>query len=223
MISAKRNLLILLGVIVLLISQVFDPDCKAAELVNNPVASSAEMIQPLLIGDKTPNLILKAYDGSDFDLNAAIDEKPAIVVFYQGGWSYECTTQLGRLLQTKDQFEGLGYQIIAISPDKPQKIRQLINTYDYSFTLLSDSKKTATKAFGIAFKLSDALNEEYKGKGIYIENASGETDHVLPVPSVFIITKNGIIRFEYINPDQMVRIDTDILVEIAKAIKEKRM
>ncbi len=127
-------------------------------------------------------------------------------------------------LQAKlGQFTELGYQIIAISPDLPEKIQQLITIKKLDFPLLSDSKKIAAKAFGIAFKLSDELNKKYQSKDIYIDDASGETDHVLPVPSVFIIMKDGTIKFEYINPDYAVRIDTDVVLQAARSIKEKKM
>jgi hypothetical protein len=49
-------------------------------------APSAQEITPLLIGAKVPELTLRAGDGSDFDLAAAIAKKPTILVFYRGGW-----------------------------------------------------------------------------------------------------------------------------------------
>ncbi len=95
--------------------------------------------------------------------------------------------------------------------------------YQLSYRLLSDSKNKAARAFGIAFKLSDTLNKKYRGYGIDIEDASGEADHVLPVPAVFIVGTDGVIKFEYVNPDYSERIDIDVLMAAAKAaVKRKR-
>ena len=49
-------------------------------------AESAEQVRPLLVGAEVPRLTLRTSDGSEFDLNAAINEKPAILIFYRGGW-----------------------------------------------------------------------------------------------------------------------------------------
>ncbi len=50
------------------------------------VPASAEEASPLKIGDKAPALTLKTPEKESFDLNAAIAEKPAILVFYRGRW-----------------------------------------------------------------------------------------------------------------------------------------
>jgi peroxiredoxin len=35
---------------------------------------------------KVPDVTVNAADGSAFDLTAAIKAKPAVLVFYRGGW-----------------------------------------------------------------------------------------------------------------------------------------
>lgn len=75
----------------------------------------------------------------------------------------------------------------------------------------------AAKAFGIAYKVNKTMYEKFKSYGIDLEADSGRNHHLLPVPAAFIIDKDGIIRFSYVNPDYKVRIDPDLLVEAAKA------
>ncbi len=87
--------------------------------------------------------------------------------------------------------------------------------HEIHFTLLSDSKMSASRAFGIAFRVDDATVERYKRFKIDLEEASGETHQLLPVPSVFIVDRKGIVRFVYSNPDYKVRIDTDALIGAA--------
>ena len=50
------------------------------------VPKSPEHVCPKLNGMKFPELALKDADGADFDLTAAIKIKPALLVFYRGGW-----------------------------------------------------------------------------------------------------------------------------------------
>ncbi len=47
---------------------------------------SAEDVCPILVGTTVPKLTLTTASGSPFDLNAAIAKKPAVLIFYRGGW-----------------------------------------------------------------------------------------------------------------------------------------
>ena len=49
-------------------------------------ATTAEEVHPLLIGAEVPTLTLRTADGSPFHLDKAVRSKPAIVIFYRGGW-----------------------------------------------------------------------------------------------------------------------------------------
>ena len=50
------------------------------------VAPAADQVRPLLIGATVPELTLTDAEGAAFDLAAALSKKPAVVVFYRGGW-----------------------------------------------------------------------------------------------------------------------------------------
>lgn len=60
--------------------------------------------------------------------------------------------------------------------------------------------------------------EALQSYNLDIEDASGKTHHLLPVPSVFIVDTEGAILFEYVNPDYRVRIDSETLLAAAKAV-----
>ena len=91
---------------------------------------------------------------------------------------------------------------------------------DTAYTIYSDSSLDATRSFGLAFRVDDALNERYLGYGIDLEKASGENHHVLPAPATYIIGADGVINFAYINPDYTVRLHPDVLLAAAKAYHE---
>jgi hypothetical protein len=59
---------------------------KNRMLTSDPVASSPERVCPLLNGVKIPQVSVKTADGAPFELMAAIQAKPAVLVFYRGGW-----------------------------------------------------------------------------------------------------------------------------------------
>jgi hypothetical protein len=51
---------------------------------------------------------------------------------------------------------------------------------------------------------------QLKKYNIDVEEASGERKHhMLPVSAVFMVARNGLIQFEYVNPDYKVRLDPE--------------
>lgn len=52
----------------------------------NVIPGSPELVCPLLNGMKIPEISVRAADGSMFEIAKAVSEKPAILVFYRGGW-----------------------------------------------------------------------------------------------------------------------------------------
>lgn len=182
-----------------------------------PGTDSAQDIRPLLIGSSVPDLTLQAADGNRYDLNAAIGRKPTVVIFYRGGWCPYCNMQLGQLQTLEPELLKLGYQILAISPDRPENLVESVEQHTLSYTLLSDHAMKAARAFGIAFRVDDGTIETYKGYNIDLEAASGEKHHLLPVPAVFILGTDGAIRFTYANPDYKVRLAPEVVLAAAKA------
>ncbi len=110
----------------------------------------------------------------------------------------------------------LGFSVIAISPDRPAELVKSREVKGLGYTLYSDSSLTAARAFGIVFQLDDAMVGQYANYGIDLEAASGETHHQLPVPSVFLVQSDGIIRWVYSNPDYKVRPDNASLLDAAR-------
>jgi peroxiredoxin len=93
---------------------------------------------------------------------------------------------------------------------------QSLEVKDLPYTVYSDSRADAARAFGIAFQLSAAEELAYRGFGIDLEEASGQAHRQLPVPSVFLVEPGGTIRWVYSNPDYKVRPDNAALLAAAR-------
>ncbi len=172
-------------------------------------------ISPLLIGETIPTASLMDALGKKFDLNAAVAAKPTILIFYRGGWCPFCSKQLSGLQAIAPELEKQGYQLIAVSTDKPEGLMQSASKEKLSYTLLSDADLNLSKQFGIAFKAP-------KGYWEMLPKTTGgmNTDLLLPVPSVFILDRKGAIRFEYINPDFKQRLSAELLTAVTQSIKK---
>ncbi len=124
---------------------------------------------------------------------------------------------MGQLQEIEPQLIELGYQIVAVSADRPAKIRETLAKSEFRYKLYSDSAANATSAFGIAFRVEEDYVERVKAFDIDIEGAAGNKNHILPVPAVFILDDTGLIKFEYVNPRYQVRIHPEVLLAAATA------
>ncbi|WPU94765.1 peroxiredoxin-like family protein [Mucilaginibacter sabulilitoris] len=172
-------------------------------------------ISPLLIGESIPAVKIPASDGQLYDLNASITQKPTILVFYRGGWCPFCNKELAGIQTIQADLVKMGYQIIAISTDSPENLSKSIDKNQLTYKLLSDADLAVSKQFGLAFKAPAAY-----GKTLEAGSNGKNIDKLLPVPSVFILDKKGVILFEYINPDFRQRISPELMLSVAASLSK---
>lgn len=113
----------------------------------------------------------------------------------------------------------MGFQLIAIAPDRPAKLRETRERHGIQGRLLSDSQMLAAQAFRVAYQVDADTLGALRKYGVDLEEASGENHHMLPVPAVFIAATDGGIQFTYANPDYKVRIAPDMLLAVARTIR----
>jgi peroxiredoxin len=181
------------------------------------IHASADQVQPLLAGMQAPGFTLKDAQNQVFKFEPGAQDKPVVLTFFRGGWCPYCNLHLSEMRLVEQQLEEMGFNIWFISIDKPDMLLASLDDPEIGYTVYSDSSLDATRAFGIAFRVDDELNERYLGYGIDLEKASGENHHVLPAPATYIIGADGIINFAYINPNYKVRLHPDVLLAAAKA------
>ena len=174
----------------------------------------------LKVGDSIPDVSLRTMEDKSVRLRQLISDKPAVLVFYRGGWCPFCNMHLQSLSSIKDDLAKEGVQLIAISMDQPSKLRETMEKDKLDYTLLSDSDASAVKAFGISYKVDDATVEKMKNHKVDLDAATGNDNHILPHPAVFVVDTKGVIRFVHVNPDFKVRLEPSKVLEAAKAAKE---
>jgi hypothetical protein len=96
--------------------------------------------------------------------------------------------------RTEAPLVALGYDLLFLSADRPELLYSSLKEPGLNYRILADARMTAARAYGVAFRVDDVTAARYKGFGIDLEAASGETHHELPVPAVFIVDRSGVIR-----------------------------
>lgn len=185
------------------------------------VPDSATEIRPIAIGERMPSLTLRTVDGEKFNLNDALRRQPTVLIVYRGGWCPYCNMHLSKLRKIETRLVELGYQLLAISPDRPEKLRETISKQKVHYTLLSDSKAEAAMALGLAFRVDEATRKKYVEYGIDLKDASGEEHSILPVPAVIVVDREEKVRFIRANPDYKQRMPPEQVLAAARAVIEQ--
>lgn len=179
----------------------------AHELRASELAASPEAIRLPPAGVAAPDAALESVAGQATRLSTVLDGRPALLVFYRGGWCPYCSLQLAELRHLVPDLAAAGIQLVAVSPDSPESLRRSLDATPLEYTLVSDSRAELTRAFGIGFRVDADTRAKYREYGIDLEQASGgQTHHILPVPAVFLIDAQGRIQFAYANPDYRTRV-----------------
>ena len=136
----------------------------------------------LAAGQKAPAFILQDAVGKKVNLYEELKQGPVILVFYRGAWCPYCNLHLHTLHKSQDAFKQYNAQMIAITPQLPDKSAEQINKDGFPFKVLSDLDSKVMKAYKLYFELNDELIGIYKKHGLDIEAYNGQGRNVLPVP-----------------------------------------
>jgi peroxiredoxin len=176
-------------------------------------------VTPIEVNARAPKFVAQEVDGRVFQFDPASLRQPTLIIFYRGGWCPYCNAQLQDLHTAVPQIVAMGYQVLFLSTDQPKLLySSLKERVDYH--LLSDSSMDAAHAFGVAFHVDAATLAKMKSFGTDLEATQGTTRHELPVPSVFIVDRNGVVRFRHYDPDYTVRLDAAHVLAAAKSAQE---
>jgi peroxiredoxin Q/BCP len=98
-------------------------------------------------GDTAPDFTLPDADGNEVALSAHRGRK-VIVYFYPRALTPGCTKQACDFTDNLDLLAAAGYDVIGVSPDKPEKLAKFREQESLKVTLVADPDKTALTAYG---------------------------------------------------------------------------
>lgn len=190
---------------------------SVAPVAAAPVVKDAKDVKPLGVGAQVPGVNVRDVQGKTHNLAKLADKGPAVLVFYRGGWCPYCTKHLSALQAIEGDLKAAGYTLYGITPDRPEKLAATAAKEKLGYTLLSDADASAVKAFGLGFVVDDLTIEKYKTFKINLDEASGYSHHILPVPAVYVVEKGGKIKFVHYDPDYRKRLDAKDVLAAAQA------
>jgi len=98
-------------------------------------------------GDTAPAFSLPDADGTKVALKDFKGRK-VVVYFYPAAMTPGCTKQACDFRDNLRAFDKAGFEVVGISPDKPEKLAKFRETEKLTFPLLSDPDRKVLEAYG---------------------------------------------------------------------------
>lgn len=94
---------------------------------------------------------------------------------------------------------------VAVSVDAMDAVARTQATYEVPFPMLSDPDLAAHEAYRVVRTVDDAEAERLRRMGIELEHWSGRGHHKIAVPAIFLIDRQGTVRFAHAAHDYKTR------------------
>ena len=165
------------------------------------------------VGDVFPDLVIGGKKVSVWTKDA-----PIVLTFYRGGWCPYCVKQLKELGQNLQEFKPAN--VIAVSPETPAEVEKTRRKNDLKMVLVADKSNELARSLGLAFKVEDAVAQEYKALGVDLQASQGNADNILPIPATFVIGRDLRVAYMFADADYTQRAAMpDIVKTVERMLK----
>lgn len=153
----------------------------------------------VVIGDPAPEFELPSSRGGTVKLSDFKGKSSVLLAFYPGDFTMICTTQLCSYSKAYEEFQRRGFEILGIGVDPIETHRAFVEEKKITFPLLTDKDGHVCRRYGVA------------GKFI-----------ARPKRSLFVIDKEGIVRFQHIEMLPIFHQKVDAVLELLEKSAKKK-
>jgi peroxiredoxin len=153
-------------------------------------------------GTRLPDGELLDVAGRPTTLAQNLGGKPAVIVFYRGGWCPYCNITLRTYqVQLVPALAERGIGLVAISPQAPDGSLSTKESKELTFTVLSDPGNQIAGKLGILTAPSDGARAAQLQLGLDLTQVNADGTTGLPMPTVIIADGAGTIRWIDVHRD----------------------
>jgi peroxiredoxin len=193
--------------------QVSEENLKIMQSATEKLIKSGIVEKCLKEGNKMPTFSLPNAINETVSSNTILNKGPLVINFYRGGWCPYCNLELKAFQEVLPKIIDLGAQLVAISPNLPDKSLSSIEKHSLTFEVLSDIENKISRQFGLVFTLNAQLQPLYQQFGIDIPAFNDDESYELPIPATYVINSDGIIKLAFVDADYTKRLDPNEVIE----------
>jgi peroxiredoxin len=161
------------------------------------------------VGDRAPGFDLPDQLGRSVSLAGELEQGPVVLVFYRGEWCPYCNLMLRTYGLRAAQFSERGARLVAVSPQTPDHSLTMAEKHDLEFPVLSDEGGEVIGAYGLKYEVDAQSRALLEAVGNDVARFNGAGGWILPAPAVFVIDRNGIVRFASVQGDYTQRVEPE--------------
>ncbi len=133
------------------------------------------------VGQAAPNFTLFDTDRKPRDL-IDFKGKNVVLAFFPGAFTGFCTKEMCTLQEQLEQYNTMNAQVLGISVDPPFSQKVWMDQNNVTFPFLSDYNREVVNQYGVT-----------------LPNLAGLEGYVAAQRSVFVLDKDGIIRYKWVS------------------------
>jgi peroxiredoxin len=166
-------------------------------------------------GEQMLGFLLPDEGGHLLALDTLLENGPVVIAFLRGHWCPYCRLNAAALAGVEDAIAPA--QIVAISAETGEFAKTLREESGAHFPFLTDVGNGYSLSLGLSFWLGEELEKMLYADACDIPTYHGAEGWFLPIPAVFVVGKNGLVKERYVNPDFRQRMEIDALCIAAMA------
>jgi len=172
----------------------------------------------IAVGQKVPVVHAQDLQGHDVSLDSLVAKGPLLLAFYRGGWCPYCNFEIRALTQAFPEYQKRGVLPVAVSVDRLEEASRTNATYQIPFPVLSDQDLSFIRGFHVENHVDEAMLEKMKNFGVDLEHYAGKAHHTIAIPALFLIDREGIVRWSHDDPTYTVRPSTTQILSAIDAV-----
>lgn len=162
-------------------------------------------------GEEMPPFLLPDEKGRLVSLPSLLAQGPVAVMFFRGHWCPYCRLNMRAVIQAEARIKAMGAQIVAIMPEIQAFTEQFKADSHAPFPMLTDLDNGYALSINLAIwlgaEIQDLLSHQDMAK------FHGNDGWMLPIPAVFVVGRDGIVKARFVDPDFRKRMEIDDLLE----------
>jgi peroxiredoxin len=166
----------------------------------------------LFINSKAPNFSFKDQNGNELSLRDLRKKGPVVLVFYRGIWCPYCNKHLQKLQDSLNYITEKGAFVVAVTPENTEGIAKTVEKTKVTFPIVYDEEMKISKNYGVGYKVDDRTVGRYKTGDIDLLKINNQKEAQLPVPAVYIIDKDGFVKYRFFEADYKKRVSVKELL-----------